>query len=293
MQFSTAQEQTLGTPEAPPQQPESNQIDNVEAKQPLLQSREQTQIGNRGEIRSAETQATRARHTDADSADDQFAIVLREGERTELDTAAARKEALRQEAVQRRMNSADQRTASSSANKPVSGDEVGILPRTRVELTLSEPLRSGIATSVEARVVADVRDAQGKVVLPAGSTAVVPFLAYEVNGRVLNSRNEAVLFITPAGKQVSLRGVVKAADGFAGLTGKVRKIGGRSAANRIFTGIARVGARNAADAVGDVSSEAEDEVNRATYEYRSPQFERTGRIVEVASGTRFTFVVGR
>ena len=292
MQFSTAQEQTLGTPAAPPQQTSSDQADSVEATPPVEQ-REQTQAGSTPGPRALQSETSQAKNDDAEPADDQFAIVLRQGERTERETAADRKEAQRQAAAQKRKGGADQSSTQNSASKPVSGEELGILPRTRIDLTLSEPLRSGIATSVEARVIADVRDAQGNVVIPAGSTAVVPFLAYEVNGRVLNSRNESALFITPAGKQVSLRGVVKAEDGFAGLTGKVKKIGGRSTASRIFGGIARVGARSAADAVGDVSPEAEDEVNRATYDYRSPQFERTGRIVEVTSGTRFTFVVGR
>ena len=167
------------------------------------------------------------------------------------------------------------------------------MPRTRIELSLNEPLRSGIATSVESRVLTDVRDAQGKVVIPAGSTAVLPFLAYEVNGRMISNGSESALFITPAGQQINLRGTVKGPDGFVGLTGKVKKIGGRSTAGRILSGIARAGTRTAADAVGDVSSEAENEINRASYDYRHPQFERSSRIIEVASGTRFLFVVGR
>jgi hypothetical protein len=222
-----------------------------------------------------------------DRVEEEFALVLRAGERAERETQIAEKEAERQKGLQKL-------AARSSSTQSASGaKDIGILPRARIELTLSEPLRSGIATIVEARVVSDVRDGQGKVIIPVGSTAAIPFLASEVNGRVINNGSDAALFITPAGQQISLRGVVKGSDGFAGLTGKIKKVGGRSAASRIFTGIARSGTRAAADVAGDVSSDAESEINRAAYDYRFPQFERSNRIVEVASGTRFTFIVSR
>lgn len=285
MQFSGAEEQTLGTPRA---SANTVELSKEETPEPIA-STEPVPDGSRVKSVSPATPAKPESQTkeENDRVDEEFALVLRAGERVERETRIAEKEAERQKGLQKPA------AASNSTPSTSNAKDIGILPRARIELTLSEPLRSGIATSVEARVVSDVRDGQGKVVIPAGSTAAIPFLASEVNGRVINNSSEAALFITPAGQQISLRGVVKGSDGFAGLTGKVKKIGGRSAASRIFTGIARAGTRAAADIAGDVSSEAESEINRASYDYRFPQFERTNRIVEVSSGTRFTFIVGR
>jgi hypothetical protein len=285
MQFSGAEEQTLGTPRAPANTVE---LPKEEAPEPIA-STEPAPGGSRVKSVSPATPAKPEGQPkeENDRVDEEFALVLRAGERVERETRIAEKEAERQKGLQRPA------AGSSSTASTSNAKDIGILPRARIELTLTEPLRSGIATSVEARVVSDVRDGQGKVVIPAGSTAAIPFLASEVNGRVINNGSEASLFITPAGQQVSLRGVVKGSDGFAGLTGKVKKVGGRSAASRIFTGIARAGTRAAADVAGDISSDAESEINRASYDYRFPQFERTNRIVEVSSGTRFTFIVSR
>jgi hypothetical protein len=285
MQFSGAEEQTLGTPRA---RDNTIELPKEEAPEPIA-STEPVPGGSRVKSVSPPAPAKPEAETkeENDRVDEEFALVLRAGERVERETRIAEKEAERQKGLQR--PTAGPSSAMSSSN----AKDIGILPRARIELTLSEPLRSGIATSVEARVVSDIRDAHGKVVIPAGSTAAIPFLASEVNGRVINNSSEAALFITPAGQQITLRGVVKGSDGFAGLTGKVKKVGGRSTASRIFTGIARAGTRTAADVAGDISSEAESEINRASYDYRFPQFERTNRIVEVSSGTRFTFIVSR
>ena len=285
MQFSGAEEQTLGTPRAPANAAE---LPKEEVPEPIA-STEPVPAGSRVKPVSPSTPSKPESQTkeDNDRVDEEFALVLRAGERVERETRMAEKEAERQKGLQK--NTAGSSSALSTSN----AKDIGILPRSRIELSLSEPLRSGIATSVEAHVVSDVRDGQGKVIIPAGSTAAIPFLASEVNGRVINSASEAALFITPTGQQISLRGVVKGSDGFAGLTGKVKKVGGRSAASRIFTGIARAGTRAAADVAGDISSDAESEINRSAYDYRFPQFERTNRIVEVSSGTRFTFIVGR
>jgi hypothetical protein len=288
MQYSGAGEQTLGTPGAPAHSTaELSDVESSALKPPV----ETPPTTARPAVPSAEPAVQTTEDSTSkekpDRVDEEFALVLRAGEKAERRTLANEKEMERQKSLQKNLAGASLTPAAANLK------DAGILPRTRIELVLSEPLRSGIATSVEARVISDVRDAQGNAVIPAGSTAVVPFLAYEVNGRVISNVNEAALFVTPTGQQINLRGTAKGNDGFAGLTGKVKKIGGRSTTGRILGGIARVGTRAAADAVGGVSSEAETEINRASYDYRLPQFERSSRIVEVAVGTRFVFVVGR
>jgi hypothetical protein len=287
MKYSGAGEQTLGTPGAPAYP--TARLSDVESasskppeEPPSVLARTTTAA-----VTPLQTRDDSSSREEPERVDEEFALVLRAGERAERRTVATEKE------MERQKNSQKSIAGTSSTTATANVKDAGILPRTRIELILSEPLRSGIATSVEARVISDVKDAQGKVVIPAGSMAVVPFLAYEVNGRVISNVNEAALFVTPSGQQINLRGTAKGNDGFAGLTGKVKRIGGRSTAGRILGGITRAGTRAAADAVGDVSSEAETEINRTSYDYRLPQFERSSRIVEVASGTRFVFVVGR
>jgi hypothetical protein len=286
MQYSGAEEQTLGTPGSTA----NRAVIPSEGEATTTTSQHETPAPLRAPLPAATPAApTRAEPSEKEKpepTEEEFAMVLRAGEKAERDERAAEKEAERLKSLQKNSGSTNSKAATVVK-------DTGVLPRTRIELSLTEPLRSGIATSVEARVLSDVRDGQGTVILPAGSTAVLPFLAYEMNGRMVSNSNESALFITPTGQQITLRGIVKGIDGFVGLTGKVKKIGGRSTAGRIIGGIVRAGTRTAADAVGDVSSEAENEINRSTYDSRFPQFERSSRIVEVASGTRFIFVTGR
>ena len=287
MQYSGAEEQTLGTPGATANhavKPSDGETSTTSSQQEPPPAPLRAPLPTATPVVPPKTESSEKEKPEP--VDEEFALVLRAGEKAERDERVAEKEAERLKSLQR--------SSSSTSSKPATVvKDSGVLPRTRVELSLNEPLRSGIATSVEARVLADVRDTQGAVIIPAGSMAVLPFLAYEMNGRMVSNSNESALFITPTGQQISLRGTVKGIDGFVGLTGKVKKLGGRSAAGRILGGIVRAGTRTAADAVGDVSSEAENEINRASYDSRFPQFERSSRIVEVASGTRFIFITGR
>lgn len=161
---------------------------------------------------------------------------------------------------------------------------------TKIKMTMSEPFRSGIETSVTARVTSDVKDKDGNLLLPRGSTASITFVASEINGRVLNRRGEPVTFTTPEGESVNILGVIKDdKDGFAGLTGKVKKIHTSSGLGRVFGTMGRIATRAAGTAADAMGYGAGDEIYRAADSISG--VERSRIVVEIPQGISFTFTV--
>src|SRR5207237_5210040 len=68
-----------------------------------------------------------------------------------------------------------------------------------ISMVTTEPFRSGIAANITAQVLEDVKDTQGRVVVPAGSTCKVPFLPFEVGGRVTNDSSARAIITLPGG----------------------------------------------------------------------------------------------
>lgn len=209
-------------------------------------------------------------------AENSFAVRLRAGTRAE------------DQAAQRAERQAEEGSARATMQAEGSDSRPALARGLRLQLMLLEPVRSGISTSVTARVVADVRDARGQRIVPAGSTAVIPFLPQEVNGRVVNDRAGEGFIILPDGAQLALRGTVKGADGFAGLTGRVRRTGGRSALRRVGGALARAGSSVVGSQTGISAYEVEDVIGANGGAYTAP----SERVVEVPAGARFSFTVG-
>src|SRR6185503_19015773 len=78
----------------------------------------------------------------------------------------------------------------------------------RISMVTLEPFRSGISATITAQVLEDVKDAQGNIVIPAGSTCGVPFLPFEVGGRITNDSSSKTVIKLPNGAKISIRGVV-------------------------------------------------------------------------------------
>ncbi|MDQ3685389.1 MAG: hypothetical protein M3430_07265 [Acidobacteriota bacterium] len=210
----------------------------------------------------------------ASGAGNSFAVRLRAGERAEERVALKGQ----QPAAER----------STSTTPALADDPRLTLGRgSRIELVLLEPVRSGIATSVSARVVTDVRDGRGQTLVPAGSTAVIPLLPQEVNGRIVNDRAGEGFVVLADGTQLALKGTIKGADGYAGLTGRVRKVGGRNALGRVGGALARAGGRLIGSQTGVSTYEIEDAVG-VNNTFTAP----SARVVEIPAGTRFSFTVG-
>ncbi|MDQ3651086.1 MAG: hypothetical protein M3458_12575 [Acidobacteriota bacterium] len=183
----------------------------------------------------------------APGAENSFAVRLQAGERAEEQVALR-----------------DQQPAeegSTSTTPALADDARPTLRRgSLLQLVLLEPVRSGIATSVSARVVTDVRDGRGQTLVPAGSTAVILLLPQEVNGRVVNDHAGEGFIVLSDGTQLALKGTIKGADGYAGLTGRMRKVGGRSALGRVGGALARAGGRLIGSQTGVSTYEIEDAV---------------------------------
>jgi type IV secretory pathway VirB10-like protein len=219
--------------------------------------------------------------------DDEFAVLLRAGERTDK-LSTKLDEIDDQRSITRNL-------AQPASNEPEhqSTHNQAVPEGTKISLILTEPFRSGIASAVSAEVAEDVLDRNKNVLIPRGSTATIPFLPYEVDRRVINDRNHAVLFETATGQKISLKGVIKGSDGFAGLTGRIKTLGGRSVIHRIGSTAVNTATRVGAREAGNYSPDAETEIYRDSYEFNpSYGFDRSTQVVEVAKDTKCTFTVG-
>lgn len=169
-------------------------------------------------------------------------------------------------------------------------EEKNVLEGLRIPMQLVDPLRSGIPTSVSAVVIADVTDATGKIVIPKGSRAQIPFLAFEVQGRVTNDINSNAVFVLPNNKKISVKGTVKGTDGFAGLRGKLKKESKGNLLARTGKTIGRIGARIVGIETGGIGGVIiEDSINQSVN--TSLPFIPSDRVVEITAGTPFTFNV--
>lgn len=158
----------------------------------------------------------------------------------------------------------------------------------RVPMQLTDPLRSGIPTKVSAVVIADVTDSLGNTVIPKGSRAQIPFLAFEVQGRVTNDIGSNAVIVLPNNQKLTIKGTVKGTDGFAGLSGKVKKQNKGNILARTGKTIGRIGARIVGVETGGVGGFViEDSINQSIN--TSLPFIPNDRVVEVMAGTPFTF----
>jgi hypothetical protein len=181
--------------------------------------------------------------------------------------------------------------ASPASAAPEAQDAPKPLPRgTRISLRLLEPVVTGAAAPAAAMVLEDVFGEDGSIVIPKGTRAEIPFLGYDANGRIPNNRAQPAVFLVadvPGG--LSAKGGVKGADGRAGVAGLVSQE--RPAfLKRMLGASARVGSA----AVGGLGpGDAAGEVERATGMDSVATISPAGRrVVEVAKGTPFTFIVG-
>lgn len=171
---------------------------------------------------------------------------------------------------------------------------------TRIPMTLLEPLQSGIETTANARVDAEVRDAKGAVLLKAGTIITIPFLAAHANGRMMNAADEAIEVPSAAGAPLVLTGAVKGTDGLVGLPGRVTKSGQGNTIGRFVRGAARIGVRQVGSVMpsGGVADDIEREAGGVT-DINSAVADRYGvrggqrEVVNVPASVRFTFVVGK
>jgi hypothetical protein len=218
--------------------------------------------------------------------DDDFGLTLTEGDRAEK--LAAKQE---DQADQRALREG---TVPTAAQASTTKEQPSPVPKgTKMQMRLVDPVRSGVATTVRAEVLQDVQDANGKVVLPKDSTTGIPFLAYEVNGRLLSDARQPISFVTPSGETVTLpKATVKGPDGFSGITGKVTRVGGRSTAGRALGAVANTAVRLAGREAANYSPDASSEIYQESYQYNNPYFDRSSRIVEVQANTKFLLVAG-
>ncbi len=173
-------------------------------------------------------------------------------------------------------------------DKQEAKEAASVLEGLRIPMQLIEPLRSGIPTNVSAVVIADVKDGVGNTVVPKGSRVQIPFLAFEVQGRVSNDIGGNTVIVLPNNKKIAVKGTVKGTDGFAGLKGKVKQQSKGNLLARTGRAIGRIGARVISVETGGVGGFIiEDTINQSVN--TSLPFIPTERVVEVMAGTPFTF----
>jgi hypothetical protein len=183
------------------------------------------------------------------------------------------------------------KSAASAAADGADAPQPPPLPRgTRISLRLLEPVVTGAAAPAAAIVLEDVFGEDGSIVIPKGTRAEIPFLGYDANGRIPNNRAQPAVFLVPdVPGGLSAKGGVKGADGRAGVAGLVTQER-PGFLKRMLGASARVGSA----AVGGLGpGDAAGEVERAAGVDSVATISPAGRrVVEVAKGTPFTFIVG-
>lgn len=167
--------------------------------------------------------------------------------------------------------------------------QLRVMPGTKIQMALNEPFRSGIETKVQAICLNNVKGVDGKVIIPSNTIFEFTFRPEEVSGRVL-ARNVARVYL-PDGQIGEVAGIVKGADGYAGLTGKITKQNDRGLGGKILGGLARVTAGRIGQ-IGEVGSDVENEINNTGVTDRDANISRSSRVVEIVKGTRFYLYVG-
>ena len=156
---------------------------------------------------------------------------------------------------------------------------------TEIPMRLLRPAASGLASFVKVAVTSPVRDAAGRIVIPAGTEGRLPFAADEFHGRLtLNTSRRGVLIVS--GRAVTVEGSVLGADGRPGIRGEIK--GGRGGPNLVTRGL-RGAARMASGSLGTLGGDWRCGWQRC---------ERVGGAHGLLArgggkeGTTFTFVVG-
>lgn len=165
----------------------------------------------------------------------------------------------------------------------------------RIQLELVDPVRSGVETNVQARTVTALRSSAGEVLIAAGAAFELTFQPEEINGRVL--AREIFRVMMANGQIMELKGNVKGADGFTGLTGKVIKQSGGSNIGRKILGIGTriggtaLGGLGGGGLIGTAGQEAQSEMRNVGN--NDSRISYSDKIVEVRAGTRFLLVIGK
>lgn len=188
----------------------------------------------------------------------------------------------------------------SKSNEQPRQNGIRLAPGTRISMTLLEPLQSGIATTAQARVDAEVKGSNGETLLRPGTIISIPFMALHANGRMMNELGEEIEIKTAAGGALILKGSVKGADGLVGIPGHLTKTGTGSTIGKIARGAARAGMSSVRMVAGsqagisDIEREAGEitGLEDAVYgRYGSPRAQK--EVVNIQAGVRFTFVIGK
>lgn len=185
-------------------------------------------------------------------------------------------------------NIAENSNVSPNQNNQTDLQANSILPKgTRLELILEEPIRSGIATAVTAKLKKGITNKRGETIIPKDSSIVVQISPEVANGRVFNEREAPIQIVTPDGRSFEIVGQVKDAQGFAGLTGKVTKVGGRSALGKITGAVGRVGGMLPGGRIVTGTQQGiESMSNNGGY------VTNAAVIVEIPRGTSFMVIIG-
>jgi hypothetical protein len=182
----------------------------------------------------------------------------------------------------------DSYLAQLQALRQPKSDESSVIKRgTRIRMRLLENVVTGAAAPARAVVIADVLDVAGKVIIPKGTEAEIPFQGYDANGRIPNSKGEKMLLFMKDGAQIQSQGTVKGLDGRAGLQGKVTLKGGPSWIKKALGAGMRHGTSVIGGPVSNIGYEAADAAGVSTYSVSNGI-----RSVEVQAGTDFIFIVG-
>lgn len=186
-------------------------------------------------------------------------------------------------------NSQRQENRNNENNAQTDGQPINNgLPRgTKLELILDEPIRSGIATAVTGKLKKGVTNKRGEILIPKDSMVVVQFSAEIANGRVFNEKEAPIQIVTPEGKSFEVNGMVKDAQGYAGLTGKITKVGGRSTLGKIGGVLGRVGGSLPGGQIITGTQQGIDGMNGS-----GGYVTNATQIVEVPRGTSFMVIIG-
>ena len=173
----------------------------------------------------------------------------------------------------------------STNPQPTSGNALTLEKGTKIELTLEDPIRSGIASAITAKVQKAVLNRQGGIEIPSQSLVIIPFSAESVNGRVFNEKDKPIQIVTPDGRSYEVRGSVKDARGITGIGGKVTKTNRRNPLGKIAGGA--LGAIGIGGRIGGGINRGVESINS------NPDYVRgASEIVDVGMGTSFQLLIG-
>ncbi len=202
-----------------------------------------------------------------------YAVVMRAGEARERGAASGTQEVENGEAK-----------AGETAAR-------GLRAGTRIPMTLLEPLQSGMATTVEARVDTDVRDGEG-LVLERGTKLMLPFPGTQTNGR-MPCGSDPVTVRLADGRNLVFVAVVKGPDLLSGLPGKVTRTGSGSRLTKVARGMGQAAGGAARAVIGRTTGGyGVYSGNIAIEDAAAERYERAPKeVVTVPAGLHFTLIL--